>query len=151
MARRAGRAPDCRQKRLETMVEADRIEGLAEISVARGCGFAGLAIGTFMVGLSWDMALASKVGGLLVLFVCVVLTVKAHRAVHRPVRNTELWMMLGSDRPSPAVAQHLVGEALRGCYLRFALHAASLGIVLLVLSLGLQLVGHPALEVAAIE
>jgi hypothetical protein len=39
------------------------IEELGEISVARGCGLAALAIGTFMVGLSWDMVLAAKVGG----------------------------------------------------------------------------------------
>jgi hypothetical protein len=121
------------------MVEADRIERLAEISVARGCAFAGLAIFTFMIGLSWDMALASKVGGLLVLLVCMVLTVKAHRALRRPVHNTELWMMLGSDLPSAPVAQRVLGAALRSCYLRFALHAATLSIVLLILSLGLQL------------
>jgi hypothetical protein len=45
------------------------IEELAEISIARGCGFAALAIATLTVGLSWDMVLAAKTGGLLALLV----------------------------------------------------------------------------------
>ena len=39
----------------------------------------------------------------------------------------------------------------RGCYLRFALHAATLSIVLLILSLGLQLGVQPAIGLASIE
>ena len=149
--RGARRARRCPRKRLENMVEADRIERLAEIIVARGCAFAGLAILTFMIGLSWDMALASRVGGLLVLLVSMVLSVKAHRALRRPVRNTELWMMLGSEVPSLTVAQRLLGAALRACYLRFALHAATLSIVLLILSFGLQLCVQPAVELASLH
>jgi len=115
------------------------IEVLAEISVARGCGFAALAILTLMVGLSWDV-LASKVGGLLVLFGCMVLIVKAQRALRRPVRNTELWMMLGQGhRPSATFAQRVIGGILQTCYLRFALHAASLSAGLFALSVTLQL------------
>ena len=118
------------------------IEVLAEVSVARGCGFAGLAILTFMVGLSWDVVLASKVGGLLVLLGCSVLIVKAQRALRRPVRNTELWMMLDhGDRPSAAFAQRVIGEILRTCYLRFALHAVGVSAALLTLSLCLRFIG----------
>lgn len=116
-----------------------RIESLAEISIARGCGFAALAIFTFMVGLSWDMALACKVGGLLVLLVCLILTVKAQHAPRRPVCKTELWMMLdGSHRPSADLAQCIIGPVLHVCYLRFALYAAGLAAALLALSLALQ-------------
>ena len=116
------------------------IEVLAEISVARGCGFAAIAILTLMVGLSWDMVLASKVGGLLVLFGCMVLIVKAQRALRRPVRNTELWIMLDQGhRPSATFAQRVIGRILQTCYLRFALHAASLSAGLLALSATLQL------------
>ena len=127
------------------------IEELGEISVARGCGLAVLAIGTFMVGLSWDMVLAAKVGGLLVLFVCVVLLVRAQRALSRPVERTELWLMLDrSERPSAAYAQRFIGSVLRTCYLRFALHAACLSASLLALSLGLQLHRGATHELVAI-
>jgi hypothetical protein len=116
-----------------------RIELLAEISVARGCGFAGLAILTFMLGLSWDMALASEVGGALILGVCMILIIKGHVAPNRPVRKTELWMMLDQgDRPNPAIAQRVIGPVLHTCYLRFALHAAALSASLLAFSACLQ-------------
>jgi hypothetical protein len=115
------------------------IEEQAEICVARGCGFAALGIATLMVGLSWDMVLASKIGGLLTLAACMILLLKAHRAPHRPVRRTELWMTLEPDvRPNVAIAQRVVGAVLRECYLRFALHAAALGAATLTLSLGLH-------------
>jgi hypothetical protein len=127
------------------------IEHLAEVSVARGCAFAALAIGTFMVGLSWDMALAAKVGGFLLLSVCVILLGKAHRALSRPVHKTELWLMLDRcDRPTDAHAQRIIGPVLRTCYLRFALHAVCLSVSLLTLSLSLQLHRGPTDEVASI-
>jgi predicted lysophospholipase L1 biosynthesis ABC-type transport system permease subunit len=117
----------------------------------RGCGLAGLAIATLMVGLSWDMVLAAKVGGLLVLFVCMVLLGKAHRARRRRVERTELWLMLDrSERPGALHAQRIIGSVLRLCYLRFALHAAGLSALLLALSLSLQLHRGPADEVASI-
>src|SRR5262245_57566755 len=103
------------------------IESLAERSVARGCGFAALAIFTLMVGLSWDGAVACEIGCLLMLLVCAILLLKAWRAPYRPFRRTELWMMLDRrQRPSPAVAQRVIGGMLRGCYMQFALHAAGL-------------------------
>jgi hypothetical protein len=127
------------------------IEELAEISIARGCGFAALAIATLTVGLSWDMVLAAKTGGLLALLVCAVLAGKAWRALARPVAKTELWLMLNrSERPSAANAQRVIGSVLRTCYLRFALHAACLSASLLALSLSLQLHRGPANEVIAI-
>jgi hypothetical protein len=127
------------------------IEELGELSVARGCGLAALAIATFMVGLSWDMVLAAKVGGLLVLFVCAVLLVKAQRALSRPVERTELWSMLDcNERPGAAYAQRMIGSVLRTSYLRFALHAACLSASLLALSLSLQLHRGPAHETIAV-
>jgi hypothetical protein len=128
------------------------IEELAEISIARGCGFAALAIATLMVGLSWDMVLAAKTGGLLALLVCVVLVGKAWRALGRPVAKTELWLMLHrSERPRAPGAQHIIGSVLRGCYLRFALHAACVSASLLALSVGLQLNRSPGVEVIALR
>ena len=117
-----------------------QIEDAAETCVARGCGFAALAILTLTVGLSWDMTLASKVGGMLVLIACLVLLAKAWNAPRRPVQYTELWMMLDPhDRPDKRVAQRIVGRTLQGCYLRFARHAAFLSSALLGISLVLGL------------
>lgn len=117
-----------------------RIERLAEISVARGCGFAGLAIATFMLGLSWDMMLATKVGGLLLFLVCLVLLLKAWHAERRPHRTTELWGMLEeSERPPAAIAQQVTSAALKQCYLRYARRTAGLAAILLAISLTLGL------------
>jgi hypothetical protein len=117
----------------------DKIEHFVEVSIARGCGYVGLAVLTFMVGLSWDMVLATKVGGLLVLLASMILVVKAERSAVRPYRHTELWLMLDRrDRPRKVVAQRVIGAVLRGCYLRFALHSAFLAAVLLAMSLALS-------------
>lgn len=130
---------------VEAMPTLRTVEALAEVSVARGCGFAALAILTLMVGLSWDLALACMVGGLLVLFVCLVLVAKAQWAHRRPAGKTELWLMLDEfDRPSSAIAQRIVGSVLRACYLRFALHAAGISAGLLALSITLRLAGGEA-------
>lgn len=116
----------------------ESIEEQAEICVARACGFAALAIFTFMLGLSWDLALACKTGGVLVLAVSLILIVKGLRAADRPVRKTELWMTLEPNlRPNAVVAQRVLGAILRTCYLRFALHAASVSVWLLGVSLAL--------------
>lgn len=123
------------------------IEEKAELCIARGCGFAALGIFTFMVGLSWDLALASEVGGLLTLAACVVLLHKAHRALDRPVQKTELWMTLAPDlRPRAAVAQRMLGQVLYSCYLRFAVHAAALSASLLALAFALQVLRGQAPE-----
>jgi hypothetical protein len=130
---------------IEVAAAMDKLEHLAELSVARGCGYGGLAILTFMVGLSWDMVLATKVGGLLVLLVSMILVVKAELSPIRPHRRTELWLMLDhGDRPNEAIAQRVIGAVLRGCYLRFALHSAVLAALLLAMSLAFQ----PLLEAA---
>ena len=117
-----------------------QIEEVAEICVARACGFAALAILTLILGLSWNMTLASKIGGLLMLAACLVLILKARNAVTRPVQRTELWMTLDPRwRPAPAFAQRMLGETLRVCYFRFALQASFLSAALLSISLVLSL------------
>jgi hypothetical protein len=109
-----------------------RIEHLAHVSVARGCGFAAIAIFTFVVGLSGEMALALKAGGILSLLTAMVLVLKAALANRRPYKRTELWIMLDpSERPQPAVAQQIIGTVLREAYLYFALHAALSAAVML--------------------
>jgi hypothetical protein len=117
-----------------------RLDDLAEISVARGCGFGLLAIATLMLGLSWDMILSAKVGGMLALTAALILALKARRAARVPYRRTELWLMLErGERPAAGIAQRVIGGVLRRWYLYFALQATALAAGLLALSLMLAL------------
>lgn len=102
-----------------------RIEELAEFSVARGCGFAALAIVTFTVALSGQMAVAFRAAGFLSLLMCMTLLLKAWNAPHHPYKRTELWLLLmPPERPNAEIAQRIISNALREAYLRFAMHSA---------------------------
>jgi hypothetical protein len=109
------------------------IEERANLSVARGCG--ALAIGTFMIGLSSEIVMAFQAGGFLSLLACMVLLLKAYGASRRPYKTTELWVMLkATERPEAAIAQRIIGTVLRDVYLRFAQHAAWIGLGMLVMA-----------------
>ncbi len=110
-----------------------RLEELAFISIARGCGFAALAIATFMAAFVTNTPYMFKVGGILCLLTASILILKAMKALHHPYKRTEVWIMMEpEDRPPQALAQGLVGNTLRRMYLRFALHYAyGAGIMLL--------------------
>lgn len=102
-----------------------RIEYLANLSVARGCGFASIALVTTMVGLSSQMELALSIGGILCLIASFVLVLKAMYARRQHYKNTELWLMLEpGDRPHAAVAQKVISIARRDALLHFAYRAA---------------------------
>lgn len=102
-----------------------RINSLARLSVARGCGFGMVAIITMMVGLSDEMPQSLQAGGYAMLLMCMVLLLKAFFADHRPYKNTELWLLLDpADRPREQIAQKLLGEALREAFLLFAKRSA---------------------------
>jgi len=112
-----------------------RIDQLAHVSVARGCGFGMLAIATFMVGLSAEFALALRAGGYSCLLMCFILIAMGWRAHAKPYKRTELWLMLEpSERPQPAVAQLIIGSARREAFLDYALRSAWLSATLLVLA-----------------
>lgn len=118
------------------------IDDAAQTSVARGCGFAALGIVTLMVGLSDQMYLACKAGGILTLGMCLILTIRGLTALRTPYKRTEVWVMLNSDeRPQAAIAQQVIGSTLRVVYLSFAQHAGLVAMVLLCLSMLLQFVG----------
>jgi Ca2+/Na+ antiporter len=109
-----------------------KIQEAAELSVARACGFAALAIVMMMLGFSGDPPEALKCGGLGALLVCIVLVLKAFNARSRNVKSTETWIMLKpEDRPSMATAQQVIGTVLREVYLRFALQACLIAVGLL--------------------
>jgi hypothetical protein len=105
---------------------------LAAVSVARACGFAGLATLCVMVGLASEVANSLKAGGCCALLTSVVLLIKARRAPYRPVKRTELWVMLEkSERPPDAVAQGMLGNLLKSVYLKFAsIHAVGAAFLL---------------------
>lgn len=122
-----------------------KIERLAELSVARACGFAGIGIGTFMIGMITDPPLALLFGGILVLLTSLVLILKAMLALERPYKHTELWLMLDkTDRPLPALAQRLIGRALREVYLRFAFYGAVLACALIFASVAFRMLPQPS-------
>ncbi len=110
----------------------DLYRRLAVLSVARACGFAGLATLCVMVGTASDVALSFKAGGYCALMTCVILLMKARQAPGRPVKRTELWVMLEkAERPPEPVAQMMLSGVLQSAYLRFAsLHAVGASILL---------------------
>lgn len=110
----------------------DRIEHMAELSIARACGFAALAIVCLMLGCSPNPALALKVGGVLTLVSASVLAFRGQTAPQRPYTRTELWTILPRhERPSVDVAQQIIGGVLKRVYLRFARQASILAVLLL--------------------
>jgi hypothetical protein len=118
------------------------IERVAEFSVARACGFAALAIFTMMTGMAWHPAMALQSGGLLTLVACLVLVMKARNALGRPYKSTELWVILPKElRPTPEIAQQLIGNVLQEVYYRFAQQAALLSTLMLLTALVLSVLG----------
>lgn len=98
-----------------------RVRELALLSVSRGCGFAGLAIICFMVGLAGYPEVAMESGAFLMMATAATLVVKADHAVARPYQRTELWILLAhEERPRADYAQQLIGRTLRDVYRRFA-------------------------------
>lgn len=113
-----------------------RVQEVAWVSVGRGCGFAALAIATFMFGMSGDMPVAFKAGGILTLVTSLVLVIRAWHAPNRPYKRTEVWLLLEPQhRPRDALAQTLIGETLRQTYLSFALHSALIATCMFAMSL----------------
>lgn len=116
----------------------DRIEYLADFVVKRGCGFALLAIGTVMLGLSYDLLLCLKSGAILEALHGSVLGIFAYNAPRWNHRSTELWTLLnkGADLP-PDYPPELLLEVLRKTYTRYAEYS---GFIALALSIGAAIV-----------
>ncbi|MEZ5775515.1 MAG: hypothetical protein R3D33_12650 [Hyphomicrobiaceae bacterium] len=120
---------------------ARHIEDLAQLSVARGCSFAALAVFTFTAGFLDHPPVALKAAGMGALLICAVLLLKAANALNVPYRKTEVWIMLEErDRPVEAVAQRVIGRILKAAYLEFAMYFAVGGAMLLALGLGLAVI-----------
>jgi hypothetical protein len=109
----------------------DAIEAATDHCIRRGLGFAGLAVGTIMLALSFDMPLALRTGGDLVAVVAVALLLAAWRADKRRLRDSEAWALLTSLRPDfvrltpKDDAQRIMAAVLRR---RLIWHAERLGL-----------------------
>lgn len=111
-------------------MDPSRVRELALLSVSRGCGFAGLAIICFMVGLAGYPEVAMGSGAVLMMATAAVLAVKADLSVQRPYQRTELWILLSpEERPRAEFAQQLIGRCLYEVYRRFALYFAVGGVL----------------------
>jgi hypothetical protein len=120
----------------------ERIRHYADISIRRGCGFGFLAIATAMVGTSSEMLLSAKIGATSLTLMSMILVLKAVQAPGRSYKRTEVWIMLNHrhDLPEPR-AQQVFGNILRERYLWHATVAASVALLLWLLTFSIRLFG----------
>lgn len=122
-------------------VDMDVIEAYAKISVARGCGFALLAIICVMFGLMGTPVFALKIAGMFCAIIAVILMVRSDLARRIDHKNTELWLMLEvAERPHPAVAQRIISGVLSRTFAEFGLHFARGAIWVLGVALFVELI-----------
>lgn len=92
----------------------NEIDRLASVSVWRGTAFAALAIAASMSALVFDPSLALRLGAMLALILAVVLHGKALLYHRKPVRETEVWVLMERrTRPPPEIAAGLIARAMR--------------------------------------
>lgn len=90
------------------------INRLASVSVWRGTAFAALAIAATMSALAFDPGLAMRLGAMLALLLAVMLHCKALLYHRKPVRETEVWVLMEQGkRPPPQVAAGMIVRAMR--------------------------------------
>ena len=117
----------------------DRIRHAAQVSILRALGFAGLGIGTFMAGLSFEPALCFGAGASLTGITAAVLWWKGTLAPTHNYRKTEVWILLDRDLGLPSErGQEAVGGLLRELYYRYAVMATGLAIGFWLISLAIR-------------
>jgi hypothetical protein len=115
------------------------VEMCAWVSIARGCGFAGLATVCAMVGIAFDPALSLKLGGYCALLTSSILLLKAWRAWQVRYSHTETWMMLNEhERPPKPIAQAVISGARQRMLYLFASHSAKVALAMLIGSLAVR-------------
>jgi hypothetical protein len=109
---------------------------LAYEIVLRACGFGSLAIFCTMVGMSFEPRFAFQTGGFLTMLMALILYYKAHEALTKDYRKTEMWLYIEKDfRPPEAYAQWASSTVLRDTYLTFAFWTSAIAIAMWVLAL----------------
>jgi len=115
---------------------------VAFATVQRACLFGSLAIFCTMVGLSFEPQLAFKAGGTMTTIMALALIYKAHEALTKPYKKTEMWIYLPKDvRPPEAYAQRVSSTILRETYLTFALWTSAIAVAMWAAALLLSLAG----------
>ena len=111
-------------------------------TVMRACGFASLAIFCVMIGLSFSPGAAFQAGGFLTMLMAAILMLKAHEALTKNYRRTEMWLYLPKElRPPESYAQWASSTVLRETYLTFALWTSAIAIAMWILALVFFLFG----------
>ena len=110
---------------------------VAFATVLRACGFGSLAIFCVMIGLSFEPRAAFQAGGFLTTLMTGILMFKAHEALTKNYRRTEMWLYLAEEvRPPEAYAQWASSTVLRETYLTFAKWTSAIAIVMWVVGAG---------------
>lgn len=119
----------------------ERIEQLASLSIARGVGFAALAIVTGMVGMSSQLPAAFKFGGLAFLLTAIVLLIRDRAYSPEQFKRTEIWIMMSPDeRPPLELARVLIMSARHDAMTLWAYRASTGGALFLAFALLLDVV-----------
>jgi hypothetical protein len=116
---------------------------LALFTVARDAAFVALAASMWMVGFSFDPALALGIGANVTLLFSLVLIVRALRLNEERIIKVEAWRALDpNERPEGEQGRRLACQHLEELMLRFAKTAALTAVVLssssLLASIGLH-------------
>jgi hypothetical protein len=126
----------------------EKLRRVAFFSIGRAVAFAGLAIVTVMVGLSFEPVLAFRTGGVLALLLLTALLLKAFRPF-RDHRRTEAWLLLEErDRPDARYAGFVMVTAVREACFWFARWTAGVAAVIWAAALVLAWAG-PGFDVPA--
>ncbi len=112
-----------------------RIEELAYLSVARACGFAGLATFCMMIGFADQLIRALLCGGLCALTSSLIILLRMQMVKDAQFKTTEVWIMLSpAERPPVAYAAHIIMRARRRAMLDWAFKCAAVAAVMLAAS-----------------
>ena len=115
---------------------------LAYEVVLRACGFGSLAIFCTMVGMSFEPRLAFQTGGFLTMIMALILYYKAHEALKKDYRKTELWLYVPKDyQPPHGGAQWASSTVLRETYLTFGMWTAGIAVAMWAIALVFWLLG----------
>lgn len=124
-------------------MEWARLNHVATVSVARACGFAGLAIFCFMIGMAGYPVISLKTGAVGMMLCAAVLVLKAQLSTRKYYKRTELWLLLEpAERPDTRFAQQLISTTLREVFLRFARYFAVGGFACFALAMLLQIISQ---------
>ena len=121
----------------------EEMRRIAYETVLRACAFASLAIFCVMIGMSFLPRSAFQAGGFLSMLMTLVLVLKAHEALTKDHRRTEMWLYLPKEsRPPQASAQRTVSTLMRETYFLFARWTAIISIVMWSIALLFSLSGY---------